>query len=38
MSVDTRSDLDFFNQAYLHLKYLKKKFNYKNVQKFRKYI
>ena len=32
MSVDTRSDLNFFNQAYLHLKYLKKKFNYKNVK------
>ena len=32
MSVDTRSDLDFFNQAYLHLKNSKRKFNYKNVQ------
>ena len=33
MSVDTISDLNFFNQAYLHLKNLKKKFDYKNVQK-----
>ena len=33
MSVDTKSDLNFFNQAYLHLKNSKKKFNYRNVQK-----